>query len=582
MRRAALVLLALGLVGFAIAQPVPPPPPPPPPKAAKEATKEEEFDQKKADQDLVKSAGYDDDLKSLVGFFTSHTVNDADKKKILAHIKQLGDDSYDQREAASEALAKSGVPAIALLRAAMNVKDADPEVWRRSELALQAIEKVPTRALAMAAARLLATKPDESVAPALLAYLPLSDEEAVADEIRTTLASVAVRDGKPDAALTAALASKEAPTRAIAAEAFARNKDKESRGRMKELLTKEPSDDVKLLIALALVGDGRDKGVVPELIRLMGDLPVEKGWRAEELLFRLAGEEAPNVSLGSDKAANAKTRDEWKKWWDANQAKVDLAKLDQESSFGLTIVCETSNRGNVGRIVALGGDMKERWSVDNLNWPMDAVPLSNKRVVIAEHNRNRVVEREIGGKEIWSESMNQPVNVGRLPNGTTWAVGRNQIIEWERGEKSPKKQAFSFNRGEYDIVAGARTKNGEYVVLTQNGQLFQVDRKGVISKTHNVGGNGINYYSSVEVLPNGKVLATLMNEVAEYDMATGKQTWTAKFQFATSATRLRNGNTMVGHQNSGRIQQLDKDGKVTPTEYKSAQAGYRAFRAFRR
>src|SRR5205085_372962 len=111
-------------------------------------------------------------------------------------------------------------------------------------------------------------------------------------------------------------------------------------------------------------------------------------------------------------------------------------------------------------------------------------PLAGKKVLIAEHNRNRIVEREIGdsGKEIWSENINQPVNVGRLPNGTTWAIGRNQIIEWERGEKSGKKQEFTFIRNEYDIVAGARLKNGEYVLLTQNQQLLKVDRKGTITK----------------------------------------------------------------------------------------------------
>ena len=69
------------------------------------------------------------------------------------------------------------------------------------------------------------------------------------------------------------------------------------------------------------------------------------------------------MSLGADKASREKARDEWKKWWDANEKKVDLAKLDQESSYGLTIVCEAPFRGGLGRVVALGGDGKERWKV---------------------------------------------------------------------------------------------------------------------------------------------------------------------------------------------------------------------------
>lgn len=546
---------------------------------------DEPFDQKKADLETIKSGGYADDTKSLTEFFKNHTVTEADKSRITALIKKAGDPVFEEREAASEQLSKSGVPAIALLKSAMNAKEADPEIVRRCELALKIIEKVPTRALAMAAARLLATRKDDGVTESLLNYLPLAEDESVGDELRNTFAALAVRDGKLDKTLEAALESKDVLKRGAAAEAFARVNDKASRAKMKELLKKETDNDVKLLIALALVNDAHEKDVVPEVIKLMAEVPTERGWRAEELMWRIAGEEGPGVSLGADKASQQKARDEWQKWWVANEKKVDLAKLDQESSYGLTIVCEMPFRGGLGRVVAIGGDMKERWSVKNLNWPMDAVPLAGKKVLIAEHNRNRIVEREIGesGKEIWQENINQPVNVGRLPNGITWAVGRNQIIEWERGDKSNKKHVFDFIRNEYDIVAGNRLKNGEYVLLTQNQQLLKVDRKGAIVKSHNVGGNGVNYYATVDVLPGGnKVLVTLINSITEYDLESGKTGWSANFQYATSAVRLRNGNTLVGHQNNNKIVELDKDGKQTSWEYKSADGAYRPFRAFRR
>lgn len=587
----ALFLSLLGLFGYVelSAQPkAEAPPAVKPPGILKkdgkepEEKKDEAFDQKKADQETIKSAGYSDDVKSLTDFFKNHTVTEADKTRIAAFIKKLGDESFESREQASEDLSKSGVPAIALLRSAQNAKDADPEVVRRCELALKIIEKVPTRMLAISSARLLATKNEDGITDALLGYLPLADEESVTDEIRNTLAALAIRGGKADKTLESALENKSILIRGAAAEAFARANDKASRAKMKEFLGKETENEVKLLVALALVNDGRDKEIVPSVIKLMAEVPSEKGWRAEELMWRIAGEDGPPVSLGGDKANNEKARDEWKKWWDANEKKVDLAKLDQESSYGLTIVCESPFRGGLGRIVALGGDGKERWSVKGLNWPMDAVPLSGKKILIAEHNRNRIFEKEIDGKEIWSENINQPVNVGRLPNGTTWAVGRNQIIEWERGDKSGKKQEFTFLRNEYDIVAGNRLKNGEYVLLTQNQQLLKVDRKGAITKSHGVGGNGVNYYATVDVMPTGKVLVTLMNSITEYDLETGKAGTSFPFQYATSAVRLRNGNTIVGHQNNGRVVELDKEGKPTKWDYKGTDASYRPFRAFKR
>jgi hypothetical protein len=555
----------------------------PSPTAKEKTTGDAPFDQRKADVETIKSAGLSDDTKSLTEWFKNHTVTEADKSKINGLIKRLADDDFDSREAASDELSKSGVPAIALLRAAANAKDADYEIARRCNLALAIIEKVPTRSLALAAARLLAQQKDDAITEVLLNYLPLADEESVSDEIRNTLAALSVRGAKPDKALEAALESKDVLRRGAAAEAFARANDRASRQRMKDLLKKESEPEVKLLVALALVNDARDKEAVPEVIKLMADVSTERGWRAEELLWRIAGEDGPAVSLGPDKAGREKARDEWKKWWEANEKKVDLTKLDQESSFGLTIVCELQARGGqIGRVVALGGDGKERWNVKGLNTPLDAVPLAGKKVLIAEHNRNRIVEREIDGKEIWSENINQPVNVGRLPNGITWAVGRNQIIEWERGDKSNKKQVFTFIRNEYDIVAGARLKSGDYVLLTQNQQLLKVDRKGVITKTHGVGGSGVNYYATVDPLPSGKVLVTLVNSITEYDLETGKTGWSANFQYATSAVRLRNGNTLVGAQNNGRILELDKDGKQTKWEYKPTDTAYRPFRAFKR
>ena len=143
-----------------------------------------------------------------------------------------------------------------------------------------------------------------------------------------------------------------------------------------------------------------------------------------------------------------KARDEWKKWWDANEKKVDLAKLDQESSYGLTIVCESPFRGGLGRVVALGGDGKERWKVTGLNWPMDAVPLAGKKVLIAEHNRNR--DRRAGDRRQGDlEREHQPAgergsaaerrHLGRRPE-PDHRVGARRQVRQEAGLYLPAKR----------------------------------------------------------------------------------------------------------------------------------------------
>ena len=66
----------------------------------------------------------------------------------------------------------------------------------------------------MAAARLLAVrKPPGAIEP-LLAYLPVVENDQVAEAIAATLTALAVRDGKADKGLLAALTDKS-PVRAV-------------------------------------------------------------------------------------------------------------------------------------------------------------------------------------------------------------------------------------------------------------------------------------------------------------------------------------------------------------------------------
>ena len=70
----------------------------------------------------------------LVGAAPPATVSAA---RITALIEQLGDDSFDRREAASKALIDIGVPAVPFLRKATTSKDL--EIRCRAERVIQAI-----------------------------------------------------------------------------------------------------------------------------------------------------------------------------------------------------------------------------------------------------------------------------------------------------------------------------------------------------------------------------------------------------------------------------------------------------------
>lgn len=541
---------------------------------------EEKFDQKKADIETVRAANLAYDGKALLDFYKKHTVTDADRDRLGSLIRQLGDDDFDKREEASSEIERFGVAAIGLLRQAE--RSGDVEVMRRCERCLKIIEKVPTRTLAASAARLLAELKTEGMSEVLLNYLPLAEDESVADEVRLALAAVALKDGKPDPTLKQALESKEAIKRGAAAEAFARGGDKSLRDDMRKRIESETDAEIRLRIAMALVTAAKDKSLVEQMIKAIPDASFEIGWRAEEILVRLAGEKGPTASFNGDRPAKDKAANEWLTWWKANENDIDLARLDDiERTLGYTLLIEMDIRGIGGRLRELGPDGKNRWEITNVQFPTDAIVLPGNRVIVAEQNSNRVSERDTSknGQEVWGTTFQQPVGLQKLPNGNLIVVGRNQVVEWDRNRKA----VTTITRNQYDIVAGLKLRSGEFAVYTQQGQLITFDKDGKQVATMMAGRP--NYNATMQALPNGSLLVTQQRSVAEVDLVKKEHKSVLTYNFPTSAQKLPNGNILVANQNNYQVVEMDPRSNKVIWEHKPdnvANNFYRAWRAKKR
>src|SRR5579884_764773 len=62
----------------------------------------------KADEDLLQKAGLKTDGPALLEFFRSRTLRDEEREGVARRIRQLGAESYRQREQAYAALTKGG------------------------------------------------------------------------------------------------------------------------------------------------------------------------------------------------------------------------------------------------------------------------------------------------------------------------------------------------------------------------------------------------------------------------------------------------------------------------------------------
>jgi len=539
------------------------------------------------DDDLLKAARIGTDDAELLGYFRRRTVSDSERQRILALVRQLGNDAYAVRERAGNELIEVGLPAVGLLRQGQN--DPDIEIARRCERCLQRIESVPTTKLSAAVARAVAKRRPVGAPAVLLAYMPFADDEVVAEELRDALVAVALRDGRTDPALLAAVDDPVPVRRAAAGEALVRTNVPAALSAARRLLA-DPQSEVRLRVALALVTHAKDRQAVKPMIQLLAEVPQSAGWRIEETLIRLAGDAAPTVSLGGDESARQKCRDAWLAWWEKDGEKIDLAKLDGAApTLGYTLIVARNQSNLSGKVFEVNAAKEVLWQIDGLTLPMDAIVVGKDRVLIAEQNAQRVSERDFRGNPVWTKSIpplrgmqSLPIGLQRLPNGNTLIVCRSHVLEWDGEQRAVGKP---YERPQQDIVAATKLRSGEMIVLTNQGNCIRLDKDGKEVSASSPRAQSFVPFGYIDALPTGNVLVTQQNAVAEFD-TDGKQVSSLAAIRPTGVQRLSNGNTLIAGGGSTAatthvaVRELDRNGNVA-WEYRFTD-GTIPYRAHRR
>jgi outer membrane protein assembly factor BamB len=307
------------------------------------------------------------------------------------------------------------------------------------------------------------------------------------------------------------------------------------------------------------------------LIDLLGQLPSDQTWPIEEILLRLAGDKAPEVSLGPDKESREKCRQAWTAWWKANGDKVDLARLDGPPPLlGYTLLLFL----DIGRALEMSKDGKTLWQVERLQFPLDIQLLPNRNILVAEHGGNRVTERETKtGQVVWEHAIEQPLVAQRLANGNTFIATSSGMIEVTK----TGKEVFSYTppNGEY-IMKAEKLRNGEVACILSASRFVRLDAHGkeIRSFPVNVSTSG----GRIQVLANGHVLVPehRFNRVVEYN-AHGRPAWSVEVQQPIAAVRLPNGNTLVTSMNEHRAIEFNSEKKEV-WDYKAETRVTRAYR----
>jgi hypothetical protein len=518
------------------------------------------------DAQTLQDARLSGDGPALLGYLRKQIALAAQPDKIQALVRQLGDDEFAVRERASAELVALGRVALPVLDKAR--RDPDPEIAHRATNCVHQIEQGSIAALPAAVVRTVAKKKPAGAVAVLLDYLPLVENDALAEEVCHALAAVAVRGGTVDPALKAALADQLPVRRAAAAQALCQANPAAARPAVAALLT-DPNAAVRLTAARALVALG-EKKAVPVLIDLLGALPPEQAWPAEEVLLRLAGEHAPSVTLGKDAAARQKCHDAWAEWWKAHGAKTDLAKArEMANGLGYTLVVLLDR----GIVMELDKQNHPRWQITGVQFPLDAQLLPGDRVLLAEQAGGRVTERDRKGNVVWEYKIDAPLMAQRLPNGNTFMANRMQLVEVDRGGKVVAHHALP---GGSLVMRAQKLPNGDIACVNAANRFLRLDAKGKILNNFPVSVRTSG--GRIDVLRNGHVLVPQMedNTVIEYD-ASGRAVWKVAVGQPIAAVRLSNGNTLVTSMTELRAVEFDRNGKAV-WEYRDQTRVTRALR----
>lgn len=540
------------------------------------------------DEEILAKAGLSAaDGAKLVAYLKMRTLSDSEQGKIKGIIQRFAADKFDDRQKASVEVETFGPAAIGPLRTAE--KDPDPEIAYRATLALKKLENVPHSAVATAAARAVARLKPPGAAAALLGFLPLADTDTVAEDIREALIALAVKDGKAEPALVAALSDPSPLRRGAAYVALIEGGPKADRIRIKdaypqvkEAIRNEADLDTKFRGLWALALTTREREYFPALIDLIPKLPRGRIWQLEELLLQLAGTAPPGGSFGKTPEALAKSRDAWAGWWAAKGGAVNLEKFEFTPRVtGHTILVQNDPRGfGQSGVLCLGPDLKTKWLITAPNFtPSDVSFLPNGNVLVTESQYSRVSERDPTGKVVRSQQVNnQVVAAEPTPDGNWLTIGRSGVMEFDKDGK----QVYAYTRPNFDIVAGRRMPNGDTVILTTtpNGpNCFRIDSKGKeTGKSYTLG--RVMQLQGMDVTGDDKILVCEFDKVAEYDLKTGKMGWKFSANNPMGCQRLPNGNTLITLVNQSLVIEVTAEGEVV-WEYQSKD-GLRLMRAYRR
>jgi HEAT repeat protein len=368
---------------------------------------------------FLKASGIATEGQALLDYLQKFSGNDDALRHVDEFVRQLGSARFAEREAATAKLIQLGPATLTALRRALTHPDA--EVVRRVQECTRKIEASYAWTQQRAVVRLLLRRTDSAAVEALIRFLPYTADEGAEADIWFGL--YASMKGRPELLrLLPEYLDDPLPARRALAGCLLGRLGDETQKKSARRLVKDLHPQVRLRTAQGLLG-AQDATGVPALIDLLDEPAVEFCWSAEELLFWLAGDGAPNVTVGAATEESCRrSRDAWRGWWEKHRGKIDWQDLASDGHQpGLLLICdqgkwEAHSQPKFKRIWLCGCDAKPRWQITRIVCARAQLLIGNRLLLLDTSSKGgHSAQRDLLGKVLW-ESENWGWN-WMLPNG---------------------------------------------------------------------------------------------------------------------------------------------------------------------
>ena len=469
--------------------------------------------------------------ESLSACLASLSPTPERRAELAALVAQLGDLSYDRREAAARRLVRE--PAAAELLTAAAVGD-NPEIRWRARAVLEQSDRT-TRGLLGAVLAAVREERLPGLCGPLFGAAPLCQDESLRASLRQALAATATAADAP--LLREQLAGEGAQRRGLAMatleHVLGKSADAEAL-----LLLRDPSEEVQAAAARALANHGR-REALPALVNLLEADDVNTRVEASRVLRAATGQQFGYTAYDAP-LPRAVAVANWRQWLAEQGGTATLTfPLREQTDLGRLLVCDHTQN----LLLEFDAAGRKLWQQTVGQQPWACQGLANGHRLVGSYHDKSIVEYDLAGREIWRYDTlpGGPTSLERQASGNTLVscTDSGQVLEISAANETVWKVAIDGRP-----VDARRLDDGRTLVALQHAQkVVEIDAAG--QQVWELAGVGMVFSAQRLASGNTLVCSVRVPQVREFDRR-GNVVWSkGNFVNPNGVQRLASGNTLV-------------------------------------